>query len=166
MEPRRWLYGLLVPYLLPAFWANGRWLFREGGRHFVDVGALGFLAACLIGLLLIWRLRAFLILGITGEAARGALQHALQNLNVAFEESPRGLLLTNQPADLRVDDLFVGIVYFRLRPWHSKTLSAIRREVARELEREGVRANARAWVFLLAFGALYAFLGRSSLVAP
>lgn len=169
MEPRRWLYGLLVPYLLPVFWANGRWLLREGGRHFVDVGALGFLAACLIGLLLIWWLRAFVIIGITSEAARGALQHALENLNVAFEESPLGLRLTNQPADFRVDvwNPFVGTVIFCLRPWHPETLSAIRREVARELEREGVRANALAWVPILACGAfLTALASVYSLVAP
>jgi hypothetical protein len=115
----------------------------------------------------IWRfLHGYLVIGVTPESFRNALQDALQRLNLPYQESLSRFRLTSLGVDLQASTReWFGIASFRLnKSGHGVTLKNIVRETNRHFAALPQKIKTRAGILYFSVGVIEAFLAVTILV--
>jgi hypothetical protein len=154
----RWLFWLMALCFLPIFILPLQRLL-DGRRGPMDTMFLLQPLMFVVILAMFWiQMRGYLVYGITEDSFRNALNHALERLSLAHEESLSRIRLPDLGADLQVSiQSWMGQGQLRIKPSrYAPTLDKIAACMKEYLATAPVQTNMLTPIFYVVMGLLMA----------
>ena len=153
----RWILGIVAVAFAPAVivWLN---LFSKSENPIMLINILGLFV---IFIFLAIVIKGYIVMGITDESFRAALHNALQELNIAFEETVGHIKLTSHNLELQAAvQSWVGSAQLKMKGSNGKpVLNEIVKAVSQYYQTHETKTNNVTAIFYLIMGLLMLVMG-------